>query len=174
MTAKKKPTREEFAANLKKEAAKAEQAVKKATEEVADKAAEVKKEAETKTAEMKKEAEAKTAEVKKETKTKTKAAAKTTAQKAKKTVATAKKTVTKAADKEKTAVAANMAEVKNTDIVQFMGRDFTVEDIIARAKDAYKAENKNKELKDIRVYIKPEDNAAYYVANDTYAGKIDL
>ncbi|MDD6667722.1 MAG: DUF6465 family protein [Lachnospiraceae bacterium] len=170
MATKKKPTREEFAANLKKEAAKAEQAVKKATEEVADKAAEVKKETAAKTAEVKKETETKAAEAKKETETKTKAAA----QKAKATVAAAKKTVSKAADKAKTAAAAKKAEVKTTAIVQFQGRDFTVEDIIARAKDAYKSENKNKALKDIRVYIKPEDNAAYYVANDTYAGKIDL
>ena len=36
------------------------------------------------------------------------------------------------------------------------------------------SENKRKAIKDIKVYIKPEDHAAYYVVNNEYAGKIDL
>jgi hypothetical protein len=33
---------------------------------------------------------------------------------------------------------------------------------------------KASELQTINLYLKPEDNAAYYVLNDTFMGKIDL
>ena len=148
MATKKKPTREEFAAGMKKELAKVEEATKKVEEEVSAKAKEVKLDATVKA----KEAE----------------------EKAKPKVKAAKTTVKKTKEKATAKVAEKKSEVKETAVLQFMGRDFAVEDIITRAKEAYKEENKNNTLKEIRVYIKPEDNAAYYVANDTYAGRIDL
>lgn len=163
MATKKKPTREEFAAGMKKELAKVEEATKKVEEEVSAKAKEVKLDATVKA----KEAEEKAKPKVKAATEKAKTAAKATTAKAKTTV---KKTKEKAAAK----VVEKKSEVKETAVLQFMGRDFAVEDIITRAKEAYKEENKNNTLKEIRVYIKPEDNAAYYVANDTYAGRIDL
>ena len=30
------------------------------------------------------------------------------------------------------------------------------------------------EIKDLKMYLKPEDNACYYVANGNLAGKVDL
>ena len=32
----------------------------------------------------------------------------------------------------------------------------------------------NIEVKELKVYLKPEDNACYYVANGNVAGKVDL
>ena len=65
-------------------------------------------------------------------------------------------------------------EIKKSVAVQFNGNEYKVEDILSRAEEAYKSENKRKPIKELKVYIKPEDNAAYYVVNNDYAGKVDL
>ena len=109
------------------------------------------------------------AEVKKATETAAAAKKKTTA--AKKSAATATK---KASTTAKKTVAAAKGEVVETAILQFGGNDYKVDDIIAKATAAFKVENKNKAIKDIKVYIKPEDNAAYYVVNNECAGRVDL
>lgn len=62
-------------------------------------------------------------------------------------------------------------------VLQFGGEDFKVDEIIANAQAAFKAENKRKAISDIKVYIKPEERAAYYVVTSgesEYAGRIDL
>lgn len=64
--------------------------------------------------------------------------------------------------------------VTKTAILQCYGNDYKIDEIIAKAEAAFKAEYKRKAIKDIKVYIKPEDNAAYYVVNTDYAGRIDL
>ncbi len=84
----------------------------------------------------------------------------------KKATATAKKTATKAAAKK--------AEAKVTSYVEFMGDQFDVEDITAKAVADFKANNARKALKDIKVYIKVEEKAAYYVANGDYPGRVEL
>lgn len=156
MATKKTPSRDEFAAELKKVKAETEK-------EITKKAEEVKAEAKKATIEVK-EAAKKTAD-------NAKASAKKTASKAvASTKLTAKKTV--AAAKKK--VEEKTAEVKVTAVVQFAGRDFKVDDIVKKVEEAYKAENQKKALKSLDVYIKPEDGAAYYVANDGYAGKVNL
>ncbi len=89
---------------------------------------------------------------------------------AKKTATTAKKTATKRTTKKK-------VEVTRTAVLQFAGEDFKIDEIIANAEAAFKAENKRKAVHDIKVYIKPEERAAYYVVTSgesEYAGKIGL
>lgn len=104
-------------------------------------------------AEVKKEvkAEAKKAPAKKETvkkETTKKAAAKTT---------TAKKAV-------KTAVT-----------VQFGGQEVSMDTVVENVKKAFEAEgNKVSAIKDLQVYVKPEEYAAYYVINQDITGKINL
>ena len=89
-----------------------------------------------------------------------KPAAKTTA--AKKT--TAKKTTAKKATAK---VAA-----KNTVYIQFNGRQVDYDEVLKKvAADCKKQKASSKE---ITLYIKPEDNACYYVANNGIAGKVDL
>ena len=53
-----------------------------------------------------------------------------------------------------------------------MGRQVEEKDMIAAVKKAWTKENKKKvgDIKDIALYIKPEDNAAYYVINEQYTG----
>ena len=139
--------------------------------------------AESKKVDVKKVAqEAKKAtETVKATAEKTAETVKATAEKATETV---KATAEKTAAPKKTAVkkpaakrTAKKKEVTKTAVLQFAGCDFKVEDIITNAEAAFKAENKRKAVDDIKVYIKPEERAAYYVVtsgDNEYVGRIDL
>lgn len=108
-----------------------------------------------------------------------KVVAKKTAKTAEKVAAKAEKTVEKAVEKTETAVkktaakCAKKEETKVTYVVQFAGSEYTAENILAAAKADYKAANKEA-VKDITLYIKPEDGAAYYVVNGKVSGKVSL
>ena len=102
----------------------------------------------------------------KEITSKVKSTAKTTAKKA-----TA--TVKKVADTAKKATATSK-NISKTAVVEFAGNQYMVTDIIGRCEDKFKSENSKKSYKDIKVYIKPENNAAYYVVDDKSAGMINL
>lgn len=90
---------------------------------------------------------------------------KTTTKKA----ATAKKETTKKAAEEKkeTAPKTPAAAKKAAVFVEFDGRQVSQEDLIARiiAKWCDEEGKKASAIKELNVYIKPEDNAAYYVIN---------
>lgn len=103
-----------------------------------------------------------------------KATAEKAAATAEKKVATTKKVAAKKPAAKRTT---KKKEVTKTAVLQFSGCDFKVDDIIANAEAAFKAENKRKAVDDIKVYIKPEERAAYYVVTsggNEYVGRIDL
>ena len=105
-----------------------------------------------------------------------KAAAKTETA-AKKTAAAAKKTVKKAADKVETkkAAAKTAAAKKETGdniVLEYGDKKFEMKAVLEACKADYKAQTK-KTAKNVQVYVKPEDNAAYYVVGK-YEGKVDL
>ena len=138
-------------------AAEVKAAVKATETKAVVKAEEVKAEA--------KEVVAKKAEetVKKAEETAKKAAAKTTAKKA-----------TKKAAAKKTAKAEKKELVPEV-FVQFDGNEDVVANVIERAKEAFTADgHRASSIKSLKVYLKPEEYAAYYVINDTYAGKVNL
>ena len=56
--------------------------------------------------------------------------------------------------------------------LQFAGKDIAVDAIVEAAKADFKANNKGA-VKTVEVYLKPEENAAYYVINGV-AGKVAL
>ena len=58
--------------------------------------------------------------------------------------------------------------------VQFNGREINMEELSDKAKAAFKEDHKRTAVLSCRIYLKPEDNAAYYVVNDTYFGRVDL
>lgn len=59
--------------------------------------------------------------------------------------------------------------------VEFQGKQMDTKDVLAAAKKVWTANgNKVKDLKTVDLYIKPEENAAYYVFNETESGKIEL
>lgn len=107
-------------------------------------------------------------------------AAKATAKKAteavKKATKKAESATEKVADSAKKAVkkATSTKDISRTAVVEYAGNQYQVSEIIERCEAKYKAQSKNKAFKDIKVYIKPENNAAYYVVDDKSADKIDL
>ena len=120
--------------------------------------------AETK-AEVKTEVKAEAAPAEAEKKTSRKGAVK----KATETVKTAAEKVAKATKK---AIEPTTSSV----FVQYMGKEIVCKDVVAAVKEIWTKEmgNKESDLKDIKVYIKPEDNGAYYVLNGDITGFIGL
>ena len=100
----------------------------------------------------------KAAEVKETVKATVKTAAKKTAQKK-----TTRKTTTK-------------KEASSTEVfVEFYGQQSSVESVEERVKAAFVAEgHKAGTIKSLKIYLKPEEQAAYYVINDKFAGRVDL
>ena len=92
----------------------------------------------------------------------------------KKTVASAKTTAKKATTAAKKATAA----VKSAVYVQYAGREVDVTELTSAAQKDYmkKTGKKASEVKKVEIYIKPEENAAYYVVNGEGADdyKIEL
>lgn len=102
--------------------------------------------------------EAPKAEVKTEVKEAPKAEAKAAAKEAPKAEAKKAETPAKKAPCKK--AAAKKTAAKTAVYVQYAGSEKSVDEIVEAAKAAATAE-----VKDITVYVKPEDNAAYYVIN---------
>lgn len=81
----------------------------------------------------------------------------------------------KAPAKKATPVKAAKAEIKTALYVQFAGNEVTEADIIDKVKAAYVAEgHKESAIKEINLYVKPEEYAVYYVINDKAIGKVNL
>lgn len=108
----------------------------------------------------------------------TTAAVKTTPAKTEETKTAAKKAPVKRSTAKKTTVK-KQEEVKETVYIQFAGAEYNLEEIKANVKKAWEAETGKKEsdIKDVQIYVKPEENAAYYVVNGEVAEggrKVDL
>ena len=109
--------------------------------------------------------EVKAAEVKAETKTE--------APKAEEKKAEEPKKETKKAPAKRAAA----KDIKTSVVVQFAGKEVKEKELIAAVKKAYtKKGNKVGDIKTIEIYVKPEENAAYYVVNGVGADdyKIEL
>lgn len=68
-------------------------------------------------------------------------------------------------------------DIKTSVVVQFAGKEVTEKELIAAVKKAYtKKGNKVGDIKTIEIYVKPEENTAYYVVNGVGADdyKIEL
>ena len=148
--AAKEPVAEKKKAGRKPKTASEKSTVKKATPV---KTAEVKDEKPVVTEKKKPGRKPKTAS-EKPAETKKPAAKKTTAKKT-----TAKKATAKVA-------------AKNTVYIQFNGRQVDYDEVLKKV--AADCKKQKASSKDVTLYIKPEDNACYYVANNGIAGKVDL
>ncbi len=139
---------------------------------------------ETKATAVKTEEKAETAD-----KTATKAAPKTTAAKttAAKTTATktAAKTATKAAAakteekaapaKKTTAKKAAAKETVTKVYIEYNGAKVSVDEMIENVKLTYKGNGSSADIETLEVYVKPEENAAYFVVNGELEGnKMDV
>lgn len=65
--------------------------------------------------------------------------------------------------------------MKSNLYVEFQGKQIDTKDVLAAAKKVWTGNgNKVKDLNTVDLYIKPEENAVYYVFNETESGKIEL
>ena len=167
-----KAAAKETVKETKKKAAKTVETVKKAageTKEAAKKVeADVKATAKSVEAEVKTAVTAKKAAVKKAA---SKAAAKTT-----KTAAKAVKEVKQGKIDFKPATRKTTKAAKNTFdkelFFQYANKQVDEETLVARIVED--AKEQNVEIKELKMYLKPEDNACYYVANGNVAGRVNL
>lgn len=72
------------------------------------------------------------------------------------------KAVEKAVEKKP---AAKKPEPVITAIVQVGGQEFDIAEITEKAYKAYKTAHKRKSVTEFKVYVKPEENVAYYTVN---------
>lgn len=77
-----------------------------------------------------------------------------------------KKTVKKRNTRKTTAVDSNV-------YIQYFGKQVTTKDIIDSCQADYKSNNRAA-VKSIEVYVKPEDDTAYYVVNGNVQGNVSL
>ena len=128
--------------------------------------------------EVEKAAEEAVAEVRSET-AKVVESAKPAVEKAKAGVKRGRKKAVKTVEKAKTGVkrAAGKAvrgETAPVVYVQYQGAEEKVEDLVAAAKAAFAAEHPRTSVSDLKLYVKPEERAAYYVVNEKFAGRVDF
>lgn len=70
--------------------------------------------------------------------------------------------------------AAKKAVLKPEVYVQFGGKEVATSELVAQAKAMYKEAGNRAAVRDLRVYVKPEEAAAYVIINDEFSAKIDL
>ena len=145
----------------------------------------------TKVDEIKTTAKKKAAEIKKETVKKAKAAkqeavkiAENTTESTIELAKTAKKGAAKIAESTaestveiaKTAkkAAARVRKPTTKIFLQYYGKEISQEELSNRVLEQFKEMYEDVHAKKLEIYLKPEDNAAYYVINSEYTGKIDL
>lgn len=89
----------------------------------------------------------------------------------------AKKAPAKKAAATKKAAPAKKAPAKKETVitVQFQGNEVAVASVEEKVKAAFVAEgHKASSIKELNIYVKPEEFAAYYVINEKYEGRVDL
>lgn len=82
-----------------------------------------------------------------------------------------------AASKETTAkkAATKKKEITTTVRIQYLGKDVAVKDKIKEIRAIWqKAGNRVRDIKDIELYVKPEDNKIYFVVNGDFDGSVDM
>ena len=66
--------------------------------------------------------------------------------------------------------------VSETVYLQYLGKEINKEDLMKQVKDIWTKELKYKvgDMKSVTLYLKPEENKAYYVINEEVTGSIDM
>lgn len=69
--------------------------------------------------------------------------------------------------------ATKMQEPVEDMVIQFGANEVSTAEISEKVKKNYLADN-DAEIKSLKIYVKPEDNKAYYVVNDETEGNVEL
>ena len=88
--------------------------------------------------------------------------------------APAKKTAAKKTAAKK--APAKKAELKTEMYLQFYGKEYSDKEILQKVKEIWTKVLKNKvgDMKDVKIYLKPEESKAYYVINGDTTGDVNL
>lgn len=145
--------------------------VKKTTAKVVAKAAPAVKAAEEKEPEVKAAAPVKEAEAKKAAPA-AKAEKKAPVKKAPAKKAEVKKAAAPAAKEEKKAPVKKAAKVEETVNFQFSGKSYTPDDLMKIFRDVWKYDMNGREedIRNVELYVKPEENTTYFVVNGSITG----
>lgn len=54
---------------------------------------------------------------------------------------------------------------ETTVMIEYAGRQLSMEEIVKKASEAFVSANPDTEIKTLEVYVQPEENVAYYVVN---------
>lgn len=89
---------------------------------------------------------------------------------------TASKTPAKAAvaKPETKAAENNNVEVKADLFVEFGNAQVSMDKVVEDVKKTFAAQGNKEEVKSVKVYLKPEEQTAYYIVNGTVSGKMDV
>ena len=72
-------------------------------------------------------------------------------------------------------MAGRVKKLQETIILQAYGKEVDVSKLTARAKQEFiDSGHSESEIKSIKLYLKHEDIAAYFVINDAYAGRVSM
>ena len=72
-------------------------------------------------------------------------------------------------------MAVRSKKVEEKILLQVYGKEVDVAYLRERAEDAFvQAGHKKSEIKDVKLYLKHEDMACYYVINENFAGRVSL
>ncbi len=66
------------------------------------------------------------------------------------------------------------AKVKTSIALQFHGNELTEADLVEKAKQLWAAAGKTEAIKELNLYVKPEDNAVYCVVNGETMGSFEI
>ncbi len=80
-------------------------------------------------------------------------------------------------EKDNTSVVTKETKNKEPDtevILQYREYEVNIDDVTERVKAHYLAKCPADSIKTVQIYVKPEDFTAYYVINDSTAGKVSL
>ena len=90
---------------------------------------------------------------------------------------TAKKAPAKKAPAKKAPAKTTTAkkEVVTETYIQYAGQETLTAELLTKVKAAYVAEgHKESAIKSVKLYVKPEDSAVYYVINEKAVGRVSL
>lgn len=69
---------------------------------------------------------------------------------------------------------AKAVNLKPTVIVQFQGSEVDLDTLVETAKADFRQTKKRIPITDLKLYIKPEEHAAYYVVNEKFNGSVSF
>ena len=65
--------------------------------------------------------------------------------------------------------------MKTSFFVEYQSKQVEDKEILTKVKELWVNEGKKiKDIKELNIYIKPEEDAAYYLINGAVSGKVDL